>query len=101
VRVAAGRIETEVEIGRSTAAEAAALMVADVLADGRSGSFADSVSASRETGMPRIKGPWVDMKPHPFPIIGPQPHIQINIWFDGIEGIQIPIRIPLPGYPWW
>jgi hypothetical protein len=52
------------------------------------------------TGMPRVKGPFIDLKPHPFPIIGPQPHIQINIWFDGIPGIRIPIRIPLPGWPW-
>jgi RHS repeat-associated protein len=53
------------------------------------------------TGLPHVRGPFLDLKPHPFPIIGPQPHIQINIWFDGVPGIQIPIRIPLPGWPWW
>jgi len=53
------------------------------------------------TGLPRIKGPFIDLKRHPFFILGPQPHIQMNIWFDGIPIIQIPIRIPLPGWPWW
>ncbi|MGH9238681.1 MAG: RHS repeat-associated core domain-containing protein [Vicinamibacterales bacterium] len=49
----------------------------------------------------RMSPPHIDKKPHPFPILGKQPHVQVDFYLKGIKGSDISIRIPLPGYPWW
>ena len=33
---------------------------------------------------------------HNFPVLGPQPHVQITIWLKGVPGSGINIRIPIP-----
>jgi len=37
-------------------------------------------------------------KPHPFPWIGTQPHVQVNVWKEGCKGTGKAIRIPTK---WW
>jgi RHS repeat-associated protein len=46
-------------------------------------------------GWPRVRLGYHDT-PHPFPWLGPQPHIQLNIWWDGVPDSGIVIRIPFP-----
>jgi hypothetical protein len=60
-----------------------------------------------EVAAAKLPGTWSKCKnirckvgyhpsPHPFPVIGGKPHIQITCWVKGVKGSDINIRIPLP-----
>jgi RHS repeat-associated protein len=48
-------------------------------------------------GGPRFRFDYHET-PHPFGPLGPQPHLQLDIWWDGVPGSNIVIRIPIPRF---
>jgi RHS repeat-associated protein len=46
-------------------------------------------------GWPRLRFGYHET-PHPFGPLGRQPHLQLDIWWDGVPGSNIVIRIPIP-----
>jgi YD repeat-containing protein len=52
-------------------------------------------------GWPRVRIGWDPPGTHTFPWGGQPPHIQIDLWWDGVPGSTITLpRIPVPWYPW-
>jgi RHS repeat-associated protein len=48
-------------------------------------------------GWPRIRFDYHET-PHPFGPLGRQPHLQLDIWWDGVPGSNIVIRVPIPRF---
>jgi RHS repeat-associated protein len=48
------------------------------------------------SGGPRIRGPRIDRKPHDFGRMGRHAHLQIDVYWDGVPGSDVHVRLPLP-----